>query len=188
MKGLTAGLLFFTALAAAAPACAQFASGGGPIAMAADELELIDAKHLAIWRGSVDAVQGGNRVRADQISIYFSGKPTARATDSSGPAPGKNWGRVEKVEAEGNVFFISPSQTARGDHGLYQAGSDSITITGDVIVAQGSSVVHGDKLVIDLKTNQAKMVADDQTRVRGVFYPSKAGATGAADSSSPTRP
>jgi lipopolysaccharide export system protein LptA len=176
MKGLTAGLLVFTALAAATPACAQFASGGGPIDIAADELELIDAQHLAIWRGAVDALQSGNRVRANQISIYFSGKPTARGSDSSGPAPGKNWGRVERVEAEGDVFFISPSQTARGDHGLYQAGSDTITITGDVVVAQGPSVVHGDKLIIDLKTNQARMVSSDQTRVRGVFYPNGTGA------------
>jgi len=174
MKGLTAGLLFFAAVAAAAPACAQFASGGGPIDIAADELELIDAQHLAIWRGAVEALQGKNRVRANQISIYFSGKPTAGAS-GSGPAPGKNWGRVERVEAEGDVFFISPSQTARGDRGLYQAGSDSITITGDVIVAQGPSVVHGDKLIIDMKTNQARMVAAGQTRVRGVFYPNQTG-------------
>ena len=178
MKGLTAGLLFFTALAAAAPACAQFAAGSGPIDIAADELELIDAQHLAIWRGGVEALQGANRVRADQISIYFAGKPTAGAS-GGGPAPGKNWGRVERVEAEGNVFFISPSQTARGDHGLYQAGSDTITITGDVIVAQGPSVVHGDKLIIDMKTNQARMVAAGPTRVRGVFYPTKTGPAGA---------
>ena len=91
-------------------------------------------------------------------------------------APGRNWGKVKRAEAEGHVFFVSPQQTARGDHGLYELGSDTITITGDVIVAQGQSVVHGDKLVINTKTNQAVMVSNAKGRgksgrVQGIFYP-----------------
>ena len=178
MKRLMAGLLLTGAVTIAAPAAAQFAAGGGPIDVTANELELVDAQHLAIWRGDVESMQGRNRMRADVLNIYFAGTSSSAgaAKGSGGVAPGRNWGKVQRVTAEGNVFYISPTQTARGDHGLYEQGSDSITITGDVIVVQGQSVVHGDKLLIDLKTNRATMVSDARGtgahgRVRGIFYP-----------------
>jgi lipopolysaccharide export system protein LptA len=195
MKRLMAGLLLTGALAIAAPAAAQFAAGGGPIDVTANELELVDAQHLAIWRGDVEAMQGRNRMRADVLNIYFAGtsSSTGSAKSAGGVAPGRNWGKVQRVTAEGNVFYISPTQTARGDHGLYEQGSNSITITGDVIVVQGQSVVHGDKLVIDLKTNRATMVSDARGtgahgRVRGIFYPNDTTPAGAPPPPPPRRP
>jgi lipopolysaccharide export system protein LptA len=190
MKRLTPGLLLTAALLLAGPAAAQFSPGAGPIDITANEVEIIDAQHLAIWRGAVEVLQNRNRMRADELKIYFADAPS-RAGSSGGAAPGRNWGRVQRVEAEGDVFFVSPSQTARGDHGLYEAGSDSITITGDVIVAQGKSVVHGTKLVIDLKTNRATMAAAGQGgsgRVRGVFYPNGANPPGAPTPPPPRQP
>ena len=181
MKHLTAGLLFSAIVLMAGPSAAQFASGGGPIDITADELELVDAQHMAIWRGDVEAVQERNRLHAAVLNIYFNGQP---ASGASTGAPGRNWGKVQKMDAEGDIYFVTPTQTARGDHALYELGSSNITITGDVIVVQGQSVVHGDKLVIDLKTNKATMVSDAHGRgapgrVRGIFYPNDAKAPGA---------
>ncbi|MGZ8407176.1 MAG: LptA/OstA family protein [Caulobacteraceae bacterium] len=174
--GLSAGLL-----AAVSPASAQLAAGGGPIDITADELELVDSQHLAIWRGDVEALQGGNRMRAGQINIYFSGKSGA----SGAGAPGRNWGPVTRVEATGNVFFVSPQQTARGDKALYELGPNTITITGDVVVAQGKSVVRGDRMMIDVRSGKATMLSaatgrNARGRVRGVFYPDDAKNPGVA--------
>jgi lipopolysaccharide export system protein LptA len=183
MKRLTVGLLVLAGAFAALPAAAQFSSGGGPIDISADQLELVDTDHTAIWKGAVEALQGRNRMHADQLKIFFEGD-AAPGKPASGAAPGRNWGKVKRVEAEGHVFFVSPDQTARGDHGLYEMASDTITITGDVIIAQGQSVVHGDKLVIDTKTNHATMVSSARGRgapgrVRGIFYPKEATPQGA---------
>ena len=182
MKHLTAGLLFTAILLVGRPAAAQFSGGGGPIDITADQLELVDAQHLAVWRGEVEALQQRNRLHADVLNIYFTGKAAPGA--SSTGAPGRNWGKVDRMEAQGNVFFVTPTQTARGDHAVYEQGSDVITITGDVIVAQDQSVVHGDKLLIDLKTNKATMVSDAHGRgapgrVRGIFYPNDTKVAGA---------
>jgi lipopolysaccharide export system protein LptA len=170
MKRLAA-LLFTGAMFAAGPVLAQISASGGPIDITADQLELIDAQHLAIWRGDVEALQGGNRLRADVVNIYFSGKGGASAG-----APGRNWGPVQRIEANGKVFFVSPQQTARGNAAVYELGPNTITLTGDVIVAQGQSVVHGDKLTIDVKSGRATMGSSAKGRnatgrVRGVFYP-----------------
>lgn len=175
MTRLAAGLALLIAASAAAPAFAQLAPGKGPIDMSADELELIDAQHIAIWRGAVDALQGQNRMRADQVKMFFNGRPSAKGSSASGAAPGKNWGDVQRMEAEGNVFYVSPQQRARGDHAVYSLDTDQIVMTGDVIVAQGESVVRGDKLIIEVKSGHATMVSaakgrGAKERVRGVFY------------------
>jgi lipopolysaccharide export system protein LptA len=174
MKRLAA-LLFTGAMLAAGPALAQISSSGGPIDITADQLELIDTQHLAVWRGDVEALQGGNRLRADEVKIFFTGTGGASAG-----APGRNWGPVQRIEAGGKVFFVSPQQTARGNAAVYEMGPNTITLTGDVIVAQGQSVVHGDKLVIEVKSGRATMASNARGRnatgrVRGVFYPNSAG-------------
>ena len=182
MNRLTAGLLCAAALVLGGPATAQLAQGSGPIDLSANELELVDAQHLAIWRGDVDALQGQNRLRADVLNIYFNGKPTSGAT-SSNVSPGRNWGKVDHMVAEGHVYFVSPQQNARGDHAVYELGPDTITLTGDVIVVQGQSVMHGQRLVIDVRTGHATMASSGDTRspsgrVRGVFYPNQSNASG----------
>lgn len=159
----------------AAGARAQIAGGGGPIDVTADELEMIDAEKHAIWRGNVEAVQGTNRMVSDVLHVYFAG--------SSGPAPaggagmGRNWGEVQRLVAEGKVFFVSPQQTARGSRAVYELVPDTITMTGDVVVVQGENVVKGDKLVIQVKSGHATVVSNETgrnkpERVRGVFYSS----------------
>lgn len=169
-----AALLIGASLLAAGPALAQLSGSGGPIDIAAQELELIDAQHLAIWRGDVEALQGGNRMRAEQINIYFAGSGGASAG-----APGRNWGPITRIEATGTVYFVTPQQTARGDRGVYEFGSNTVTLSGNVIVAQGKSVVRGDRLVVDVKSGRATMASaakgrNAAGRVRGVFYPNDA--------------
>jgi lipopolysaccharide export system protein LptA len=193
MKRMSAGQLQHIAVLAACaalalpivPARAQIAPGNGPIDFTADQLELIDAQHLAIWKGNVQVVQNGNRLVSDVLNVYYTGRPAqpgapvAPAKPAAAPgAPagiGSNWGDVEKLVADGHVFYVSPEQTARGDHALYEAAPDTITMTGDVVVVQGQNVVKGDKLIIDVKTNHANLVSNVQgrnhpERVRGVFY------------------
>ncbi len=191
MKRLTAGVLLAAAVLVAVPASAQFSAGGGPIDVSADELEIVDAQHLAIWRGNVEVLQNRNRMRSDVLNIYFAANPTPGGASSGALAPGHAWGRVQRAVAEGKVFFVSPTQTARGDHGLYEMASDTITITGDVIVSQGQSVVHGDKLVIQLKSGHATMMSQGGShggRVRGVFYPNSTTPAGAPTPPAPRQP
>lgn len=175
MKRLTAGLLLAATVLLAAPAMAQLAASGGPIDISANELELVDAQHLAVWRGDVDALQGRSRLRADVLNVYFTGTPS-KGSDASAASPGRNWGKVDHMEAEGHVFYVSPTQSARGDRAVYELASNTVTVTGDVIVVQGQSVIHGQKLVIDVKSGHATMAASTAAapeRVRGIFYPNQ---------------
>ncbi len=161
-------------------ACAQIAAGNGPIDITADQLEMVDAQHLAIWRGNVEAVQNGSRLVSDVMNVYFQGngtapKPKTPPPSAGGPAVGSDWGAVQRVIADGHVFFVSTNQTARGNHAVYDLAPDTITMTGDVVVVQGDNVVKGDKLVIQVKSGHADIISNTTgrskpERVRGVFY------------------
>lgn len=179
MKRLTAGLLLAATVLLARPAIAQIAPATGPVDITANELEVIDPQHMTVWRGDVDVIRGQDRLRADKLNVYFSAKRAggAPAPGAGAGGPGSTWGnKIDHMVAEGHVFFVSPTQTARGDHAYYDLGNNTVTVTGDVIVVQGQNVIHGDKLIINQKTGRATMVSPAPKaapRVRGIFYPSE---------------
>jgi lipopolysaccharide export system protein LptA len=155
-----------------------------PIDITANEAEVVNSKCLAIWRGAAEALQGDSRLRADVITVH-------EAIKGVGADGQQACGATQTVVADGHVYYVTPTQNARGDHATYSAAADQIVITGDVIVVQGKDVARGDRLVIQVSTKQFTMEsaatgAGQRNRVRGVFYPNKAeGATAPATTPEP---
>ena len=152
------------------PALAQISDSNAPVDITADSAEVINSQCLAIWSGSAEALQGQTRLRANRIKVY-----SQRRGSSCGP--------TQRIEAEGNVFYVTPTQTARGDNAVYDQGADTIVITGNVIIVQGRNVARGDRLTIRVSTRQATMDSNAHgrgsgNRVRGVFYPGSGGGLG----------
>ena len=167
-----------SAPAKAAPAAQQgggigFSSTGGPIDITADRSESFQPQRRSVWEGNVIAVQGTDKLQTPHLEVFFaeSGAHPAQAASAAGP----DMGRIERMEAEGPVYFVTPTQQAKGDHATYDATADTITLTGNVILLQDKNVVKGEKLVIEQKSGHSTLYASpkvDKGRVRGVFYPS----------------
>lgn len=163
-----------SAALAAPPAGAQIAQNSkAPVDMTADELEVVNTQCLAIWRGAAEALQDNARLRADVIRIYNKAQPSARPG-----AAGGGCGALDRIEAAGSVYYVTPSQRVRGDAAVYQAAADTITFTGDVVATQGRNVLRGERLVIQVSTGAATMETsvkgrNKPGRVRGVFYPNE---------------
>lgn len=160
-----------TALAAcASPAWAQLArNSDAPVDMTADELEVQNAQCVSIWRGQAEALQDDARLRADVLRTFFQ-------VQGGGGANGPACGQLNRIEAQGNVYYVTPQQRIRGDAAVYEAGGETITVTGDVVAALGKNVLRGQRLVVNVRTGQSQMftAAKGRTspaRVRGVFYP-----------------
>jgi lipopolysaccharide export system protein LptA len=162
----------------AAPAAAQLASSSNaPIDISSDESEVHSAQCLSIWRGQAEALQGDTRLRANVIEASAKQK----GADASGQM---RCGETDKIVADGDVYYVTPTQVAHGQHAVYTADADQIVLTGNVIVVQGKNVVRGDRLVIHVSTHEAHMESDVKGRgkpgrVRGVFYPNQPGSPGA---------
>ena len=195
-KGLKAmGMAVGAAIAAAAvaplamaAAAGPFGGGNTPIDISADQLEVLDAESRAVWRGNVEAAQGTSRLRTPVLNIFYAPR------GSGGQAvPGGGGGEIRRMEAEGPVYYVTPEQNARGDHAVYEAGTNTMVMTGNVVLVQGKNVVQGERLVVDTRTNKATLTTSSRGvnqpgRVRGVFYPRQAQSSGAQSSGAAARP
>ena len=146
-----------------------------PIEITADTLEVKQNQQLAVFRGKVDAVQGEMRLRADQLVVHY------RDNKETPDQPG-----ISKIEADGNVFVSSPTETGKGSRGVYDVDRARIDLVGDVVLTQGQNVVKGDTLEMNLTTGESKVASgvSDGGRVKGLFVPKKKPATEENDASS----
>jgi lipopolysaccharide export system protein LptA len=181
-------------LSVAAGAMAQQGRSGGlsksnsPIDISADQGETVSSENRATFRGNVEVKQDDGRLRTPVLDIFYV-KGDGAPPDPAAPA-GTGGQKIERMEAEGPVYYITPTQTARGDHGTYIAATDTITLTGNVVVAQDKNVLQGEKLVIETKTGHSTMLSSAQGRnasgrVRGVFYPNSSPPAAASPAPAP---
>lgn len=166
------------ALGAASAAHAQGLgpdSDGQPMDITADELEVQNKACVSTWRGKAEALQGSARLRADVIRAVLATKSGA----SGGGVGTAACGDLIRIEAEGNVYYVtSKDQRVRGDAGSYDAQSETVVLTGDVVAVQGQNVLRGTRMVFNTKTGEGRMMGNAtgpnaKARPRGVFYPSK---------------
>jgi lipopolysaccharide export system protein LptA len=162
---------FVLAAFAAAPAHAQLSEGGGPVSYSANNLEYFDAERRLVLVGDVDIVQNDARLRADRITLFFSGTSGAPATPGGAAQQGLGSGDIERMIAEGEVYYIRPSQDARGDRAEYNVAQDSVTFTGNVIVMSEENVIRGNTLVLQIGSRRTSIRPGAGQRVRGVFVP-----------------
>ena len=157
----------------AAPAGAQIAPGGGPVAYGADNQEYLDAQRVLHLRGRAELIQAANRLRADNISVHF-----AQRAGGGGGGFGSGTGDAERINADGNVYFVTPTEVVRGDNAVYTFANDTIVVTGDVIVTRGQNVMTGSRLTVQIASGVSTMDGQQTAagrRVRGVFYPESDG-------------
>jgi len=185
-----AGLAF--ALAAAMAAAAQLAqkeqqqpSGAmqgfqmnrdQPVKIESDALEVRDKSHQATFIGKVKLVQGETTIQCKMLVIFYE--------DSSAPAPKKGaqtaqkggalggGTQIKRAEAKGDVLVTQKDQTAKGDNGVFDVKSNTITLTGSVVVTQGANVLRGDRMLVDLNTGVSRVESNKTQRVEGLFNPS----------------
>lgn len=167
---IAAGAFLLSAFAAA-PAHAQLSENGGPVSYSANNLEYFDSERRLVLVGNVDIVQNDARLRADRITLYFSG--TSGGASSGAAQQGLGSGDIERMIAEGEVYYIRPAQDARGDRAEYNVAQDSVTFTGNVIIMSDENVIRGNTLVLNIRNRQTVIRPQPGQRVRGVFVPSE---------------
>jgi len=156
----------FLAAALAAPgAGAQLSESGGPVSYSADALEYFDGERRLVLSGDVDIVQNDARLRADRVTLFFS-------HSTGGPQrQGLASGDIQRMIAEGEVYYVRPTQSARGNRAVYEMANDTVTFSGNVVIASDENVIRGETLVMNI-TNRRTVIRPGQgRRVQGVFSP-----------------
>jgi lipopolysaccharide export system protein LptA len=143
---LTAAALAFTGSGPAAGQNAVSALRGhnsnAPVDVAADRIEVQDRSDRAVFSGNVVVRQAELTLTAARLTVAYS--------NGSGI-------QIQRLDASGGVTVRSPSETARGNFGIYDLNDRIITLIGNVTLTRGESHVSGGRLVLDLDSGRAVM-------------------------------
>lgn len=115
-------------------------NSNAPVDVSADRIEVQDRADRAIFAGNV-------RVRQDELTL-----DAARVTVAYSSAGAI---QINRIDASGGVLVKSPSETARGNFGIYDLDKRLITLLGNVQLTRSGSQVNGSRLVIDLESGRA---------------------------------
>lgn len=180
--------------AAAAPAggspVQSMISGGGqdqPVQIEAASLEVRDKSKMATFSGNVQVVQGDTTMKCQKLVVFYGEEVgIAQTGEPKPPKPAsdvpKNPQNIRRIEARGGVTVVTKDQSASGDLGVYDLLQKTITLTGNVVVSQGQNVIHGEKVVVDTVTGNARVESGSQGggaatpgRVRALIQPGQNG-------------
>lgn len=144
--------------------------GGGqdqPVQIEAASLEVRDKNKMATFAGNVQVVQGDTTMKCQRLVVFY-GEEVGIAQNGNPPPPKpagdakKSPQNIRRIEARGGVTVVTKDQNASGDLGVYDLLAKTITLTGNVVVSQGQNVIHGERVVVDTVTGNAKVEASGQ--------------------------
>ena len=159
-----------------------------PVQIEAATLEVHDKSKTATFSGNVQVVQGDTTMKCRSLVVFYGqevglGESTAQATSATtvksplgAPRGAQN---IRRIEARGAVTVITKDQSASGDLGIYDLKTKTITLSGNVVVSQGQNVIHGERVVVDTVSGNARVESNNQgggatpSRVRALIQPNQ---------------
>ena len=120
----------------------------GPVEMSADKLTVSQSDGSAQFEGNVLISNGSMKIMAQLVVVtYLEG------------------GGINQLSARGGVTVITQVESAEAKSAEYDLTSNSLVLSGDVLLTQGQSVISADTMNINLTTGAAVI----EGRVRTVL-------------------
>jgi lipopolysaccharide export system protein LptA len=122
-----------------------------PVEVTADSFSIDQANHNASFTGSVRVTQGDMVITAGNVSIDYS-------------EDGKT---IHQLVASGGVVLKAGGDAAQAQTATYLIATAEITLTGDVLLTQGSATISGQTMVVNLTNGTGRV----EGRVTTTFIP-----------------
>lgn len=154
---MTKLMAFITALLIATSAYGQTninlggirADSTAPVEVAADSLSVDQDSGTAVFTGSVVIGQGDLRLSAGTVRVVYTEKT----------------GNIAQLIASDGVTFVTTTEAAEAQDADYNLITGILTLTGDVLLTQGTSALSSDEMTINVNSGSAQMSG----RVRTIF-------------------
>jgi len=147
---------------------------------ARDTLEYWPQKRMAVARGdAVVVTQDARRLAADTMVAYTQEGPDPNAVHpvsaipkaASADDPLAASGRLERVEAFGNVSVRTVTDTVTGDRAVYVPDTGMARLGGGVRITRGETQLNGGEADVNMKTGVARLLSGASGRVAGLVVP-----------------
>ncbi len=152
-----------------------------PVNIEANRLDVDDSVKQAVFSGDVRAVQGDFVIRAAELKATYAG--SAGLTGAAAEGAKTAAAQLTHIKASSKVEITSKDgQKATGDWADFDTKANMATLGGNVVLIQGSSVVRGSKLLIDMTTGESTIPSDASPTANGGAAVSADGTATAATS------
>jgi lipopolysaccharide export system protein LptA len=146
-----------------------------PVHIESATLEVRDKDKLATFSGDVRVKQGDTGMRCKTLLVFYDQDAAGgggKSMPAAQPGPGGEQ-KIKRLEARGGVVVTQKEQTATGELGIFDMKTNTVTLTGNVMMTQGKNVLRGDKLIVDLTTGVSRVESgkNGTGRVQGLFLP-----------------
>ena len=109
-----------------------------------DKLKIESNSGTATFSGDVEIKLSGLILKAHEVIINYNMDKNLTQ-------------EIKEVLAIKNVRFVSDTDVVKADSALYSLIDGTITLTGNVSIAQGTSRFSGEALIINLNTGEGTM-------------------------------
>lgn len=149
-----------------------------PIDISSDALDVLQDQHKAIFTGNVIATQGTTNMRSKKMTVYYHDANSGEKNKNGESAQG-----ISRIDAEGDVLFTTPQETAKGDFAVYHVENNTIDLTGaNVTLTRDKNILKGTHMIHNMTTgrsvltsgNGATVSGGKPARVHGLFVPKAA--------------
>ncbi len=137
----------------------SFSSKRDPISVSAEGLEFDYQTRVLTYKGSVEVTQGDIKLQSETLRVVLDDHAE---------------NRVKEVVADGNVRMSKGPRWATGGHAEFDQAKQTVVLSNDAVVHDGSNEVSGDRIIVYLTENRS-VVEGGNGRVRAVLFPSKSG-------------
>jgi lipopolysaccharide export system protein LptA len=148
-----------------------------PVQIEAATLEVRDKSGVATFSGNVKVIQGDTTMRCKSLVVYYQGDDKSGGVKAATPGPTGSQS-ISRLEALGGVIVTQKDQTATGDKGLFDMKTNTVTLSGNVVVSQGKNVMRGERLVVDLTSGVSRVESSKQGPVRMLIQQQPNSSTG----------
>lgn len=147
---------------------------------ARDAIEYWTQQHMAVGRGAATVTTtDGRRLAGDTIVGYTSeGTASPPATAKPTPVvvkapadPLAASGKLQKVEAYGNVEVRTATEIVHGDRGVYVPDTQIARLVGHVRITRGQNQLNGDEALVNMRTGVSDLLRKPGDRVQGLVIP-----------------
>ena len=118
-----------------------------PIQFTSDSLIFNQKKNIAELFDKVEIIQGESILSAEHVKVIYS------KTDN----------KLEKIFAGINVVFKSGNDIAKAENAIYSLLEDTISLSGNAKLFQGSNSILADQILINTKTGLIQMLGNVKT-------------------------
>lgn len=138
-----------------------------PIDITAQELIFYRAQNVGVFTGDVIAVQGTVTVKAKKMEVFFK----ESAADSK-----ETLSKVKLINLKDDVEIITPKEKTKSSMGVYNVETGVFTLTGDVVMTQGETILKGDRMIYNKNTEESLLTVNGKIvdkRVSAKFVPNQ---------------